>query len=605
MAAIAALSPSFSSIPSPLPPSYYYSSFLPCHFLFQAHKELDRAPQYGKGARPPWLQHSIAINTEHAAARGFDFKVVELDTPEMFEFQQTYLDSPACKEAPDTPEYKRCYANKIANFARENANWLKLEVIAGYLEEDAADFVLFLDADVILNSRTGHSPVHRFIDELNNAGKDIQFADEDWDPKKPQAVGQINGGVILVRNSEWSLKYLRGLLAAHGKQCKGNEQMCFISSHKSNMFEARDHIHINSGIVWNRHPGHGPADLAQGTFCSNWGDKKCTVGSEIVHYMGGAKGMLDRLVPPPKDTSCFRQACYDVTTCAGQVQHGLSNGVLGGGQADDQSATTRQKAAFVMLHALVDPPGTRFSRNHFAMKAMLHEAKRLSMDAVVLMPGASDAQHPLTLQEERELQEHGFKVAYAQWVYPPGSGSGNALPGRGVCNAYGYLHLHALTLVEYSAVVVLEEGMTIVGNVEPLVWCGKTTELFLAPRGQTSPLSAAVLVASPSASLFAAALKHATLHTFRGASSAGGVWGDGASSADGDGVQTFASDECAAGFLWSMLYSEMGVSDPSVQQQKGAMLDRCSWALGKGESRCHLPCSDVHIVGASNDACHP
>lgn len=260
--------------------------------------------------RPGWLQHSISINTEHALARGFEFNVVELGTPPLFEFQQAYLDSPACKDPPDTAEYATCHANKVAGFARENANWKKLDVIAAYLERDAADYVMFLDADVVLSSRTGHSPVHRFIDELNSVGKDIQFADEDWNLGKAAGVGQINGGVILVRNTAWSLKYLRGLLDAHGKQCKGNEQMCFISSHKNNLYGARDHVHINSGIQWNRHPGHGPKDLVRTTLAFT---RACCAASCVRACMRVVRAGGDVLVLPAFCTFAGTGTC---TACS-------------------------------------------------------------------------------------------------------------------------------------------------------------------------------------------------------------------------------------------------------------------------------------------------
>lgn len=344
----------------------------------------------------------------------------------------------------------------------------------------------------------------------------------------------------------------------------------------------------------------------RGEFCSNWGKKKCVVGSEIVHYMGGAKGMLEKLVVPPKDASCFRQACYDVTTCAGQVHH----------HHRDQRNQTRptgpaKQGAFVVLHALAEAPGSRFSRNHHAMKSVLHEAKRRRMDAVVLVPSASAAVHPLTPEEENELQDHGFKVARAAWIYPPAAST--TLPGRGVCNAYGYLHLHALTLVEYSAVVVLEEGMAVLGDTAPLVWCGQTDELFLAPRGVLSPLSLEVMVAAPSAALFARAVGYASTHTFGSSSKpAAGPsqrWMDTdapvvSATTDG-GVTGFAPGECAAGFVWSMLYSKQGRAevdgdgDGSARAPRGVMLDRCSWARAEGEVLASGVCTGTPEIARS------
>jgi hypothetical protein len=37
-----------------------------------------------------------------------------------------------------------------ANYHRENANWLKLELIADMMAKNEAEYLLFLDADVVL-----------------------------------------------------------------------------------------------------------------------------------------------------------------------------------------------------------------------------------------------------------------------------------------------------------------------------------------------------------------------------------------------------------------------------------------------------------------------
>jgi hypothetical protein len=68
------------------------------------------------------------------------------------------------------------------NYHRENANWLKLNLIGDNLEDGKYDYYLFLDADVIMLA-TNEDPTDLAIAELVKSGKDVMFADEDWHKK--------------------------------------------------------------------------------------------------------------------------------------------------------------------------------------------------------------------------------------------------------------------------------------------------------------------------------------------------------------------------------------------------------------------------------------
>lgn len=86
----------------------------------------------------------------------------------------------------------------MANYHRENANWMKLQVIRDYLVADEADYILFLDADAILYTQPGHDPARGFIKLLEEKGVDMQWADEDWDYRNGQQSMHYNNSPELL-----------------------------------------------------------------------------------------------------------------------------------------------------------------------------------------------------------------------------------------------------------------------------------------------------------------------------------------------------------------------------------------------------------------------
>ena len=120
--------------------------------------------------RPLWLNTSLMYNTDHCERFGHTFEIVYRDTPAPTSWQARN-----CKNAEQAKEDK-C----IAGLHRKNANWLKLSTVLGYLEGNAADWVLFVDADVVIHTRPGMNTLRAMITELEGTGKQVMFGDEDW-----------------------------------------------------------------------------------------------------------------------------------------------------------------------------------------------------------------------------------------------------------------------------------------------------------------------------------------------------------------------------------------------------------------------------------------
>jgi hypothetical protein len=100
-------------------------------------------------------------------------------------------------------------------------------------------------------------------------------------------VGATNTGVVLVRNCNWTISFFTDILRMQADNiCKTNEQACFrslIVKDEAPM-HAQRHVHVASGLVWNRHPHDRRLDPAHPIV--DWATNPAT---EIVHMMGGAK----------------------------------------------------------------------------------------------------------------------------------------------------------------------------------------------------------------------------------------------------------------------------------------------------------------------------
>lgn len=106
--------------------------------------------------------------------------------------------------------------------------------------------------------------------------------------------------MILTKNTEWSKNYLQALLnehSAHGR-CRANEQMCFRMGLGADILGAKAHINVASGTIWNRLPNYEPIEYRGET-------------TEIVHFMGGAKGGFNNLdVRSKKCLTLFHMLAY-------------------------------------------------------------------------------------------------------------------------------------------------------------------------------------------------------------------------------------------------------------------------------------------------------
>jgi hypothetical protein len=64
---------------------------------------------------------------------------------------------------------------------------------------------MLVDADVILFGRPDADPVELAIAELEKSGKSVMYGDEDWGDHN--ANKRLNGGMMLVKNTQWAIDY--------------------------------------------------------------------------------------------------------------------------------------------------------------------------------------------------------------------------------------------------------------------------------------------------------------------------------------------------------------------------------------------------------------
>ena len=196
-------------------------------------------------------------------------------------------------------------------------SWLKLETISEYLASTTPpEYVLMVDADVVIHTVPNHDNIQVMIDTLAASGKSVMFGDESWGDHN--AALRINGGVMFARNTPWAKAFFKNLTAPHPQggrselRCKNNEQLCLRDWYEKNIHSSQDGVLLASGKIWNRHPKIGMAD------------------GELIHFMGVAKSQLVRMVDVVAPGVCGAGGgikngglCLNVAHCArGRVPRG-------------------------------------------------------------------------------------------------------------------------------------------------------------------------------------------------------------------------------------------------------------------------------------------
>jgi len=255
---------------------------------------MDANSEWGKkrGRRPRWLRAILATNREHA--RLFGHAMVLRWAPS--DPQLTSWQMATCKQK------KRAKADCVKDNERENYNWEKHLMMAEYLNSpENFSHVFMLDADAAL-VRPDHDVLRGIARLLEEQGKDVFLSDEDW---LNHGKGRINGGLILVKNTNFTRALFNDTFHAHrlgrpvkhwrigvnGLQCTSNEQICLNDLWKgAGQAVFAPHAMLASGMKYNR----GGCVLHA---CGDGGTadpKMKELGMsdpdlEIMHFMGGSK----------------------------------------------------------------------------------------------------------------------------------------------------------------------------------------------------------------------------------------------------------------------------------------------------------------------------
>jgi hypothetical protein len=171
------------------------------------------------------------------------------------------------------------------------------------------------------------------------------------------------------------------------------------------------------------------------------------------------------------------------------------------------------------------------------------------------------------------------------------------------------MELHALAMVTYDVVVVIDIDMVVLSELKELINCANQ-DRFLSTTGVSSPISQSMFAMKPNKGLFNAAVQLAKQLELTPHGPAGTVWGD----ETGDIPQA----DCAAGLFWALFYSQRyaptaksAVVANGVQlnrdskkpwRPKAFSVDRCTWGRSTGDVKCqngNVTCANVKIAHAA------
>eukprot|EP00041_Stephanoeca_diplocostata_P012820 m.215606 g.215606 ORF g.215606 m.215606 type:complete len:592 (+) comp19106_c0_seq1:308-2083(+) len=531
---------------------------------------------YTPATRPLWLSNANAYNTDHCNRYNHTLEIVEMAGPDFFSFQRD-----RCNQfPPDTAtsaRRKNCYMGAH----RENCTWFKLRWLLQHLLKNTAEYILFIDCDAIIKTYPKHDTVTKMIAEMNSHdGVDMLVADENWQCLEkgfsmdmcPQK-GATNTGVILVRNCDWTRYFLEHLIMLQEtRQCGSNEQACFRSLYGRNFNASKDHIYIASGLVWNRHPTRPKED---------WLEKNAT---EIVHFMGAAKPAL-RFVDIPHIGHCGTdRLCINVDQCALQLNERPGNMKSG-------------KYALVLTHDLHKQPSDRFHDTK-TMQSIIESAAALQADAILMVPSASIASHPLTDDEQTMIKGLGFQVHFVDWIVPPRLHVSFSSGVLEMCSRHQLIRLHALGLSAYNAVAVLNKNFLVRHkSLKPALECAAQNKVLMTPVDDSTDIAGGTLVASPRVE-FLDAIIHFAQNTDVNLTPSGDLFSELA--VPQDGLPAGAATDCMSTVLHSFLrdqrYREAAhLSSTAAVEKSGGKakesdllpslhaLDRCVWHRVRGD----------------------
>lgn len=499
-------------------------------------------PMYEERNPPLWLRSALAYNKDHVNRTRHRIDIKWLKGPDFPLHQINQCDQ------KDGDVRNRCYYN----YHRENCNWYKFHLILQYLENPDNEYILYIDSDVILKTHPHADPITDLVNVLNSENRDILMADEDWQCTEPRWQnepkchhrGMVNGGLILIRNCEWSKQFFKNMLGYQEKKlCNSNEQTCLRDTWNKNRSDIRGHMYIASGMEYNKHPTRP---------LTNWMRNDSI---KVVHFMGAAKPGLTTIDLQHRG-ACPYDMCVDLERCSSALE--LASGKY------------RSKGyALVITHDLHRPSGKRLHEFH-AMKSLLLYATKINADKVLLVPKDTIAKFSLTNMEKSELEQHGFKIIYVDWVIPPSLHS--SIPSK-TCRRQQYMRIHALGLVQYSAVLVVDGSMIIKSDISKILRCAAQNRILFT-NSVITPLSSGILAVRPSKEIFSSALyfaKTVNLNENR--------WIEDRS------IGSFKSHECGTGFFWAMFFESKYFqfsnrafeSTGYTQFPSSLFVDRCIW----------------------------
>jgi len=236
--------------------------------------------------RPLWLRACLVTNLLHLARHGHTMIIRWKPTLQLSEFYVGIC-------------HQRRIGNCAAQFDREMLNWEKEKGLLDYLEsQEGFTHVFAMDSDAAFVHQQ-HDTLDLMAKALQQAGKDLFLADEDW---LMSGKGRINGGLVFAKNTNFTRALFRDMLDAHHKgaiatsgsglgrvSCGGNEQQCLNSLKGKSVFASK--TLVMSGKVWNR-GGCVLLTCGRGGGASDPSMKRLGLGDpsvEIMHFMGGSK----------------------------------------------------------------------------------------------------------------------------------------------------------------------------------------------------------------------------------------------------------------------------------------------------------------------------